>query len=101
MALLEDFDPTLQLPPDLMHDLFEGAFPFVLQGLFDDGIICEGDLEKAVMFEYGRNDRPNRPAELSTAFLLQGHNERHRFTKVYVPFPSLCTDFCLQHSQRE
>ncbi|CAN8008591.1 unnamed protein product, partial [Ixodes pacificus] len=50
MALLEDFDPTLHLPPDLMHDLFEGAFPFVLKhvlkGLFQDRILSEGDLEK-------------------------------------------------------
>lgn len=73
MALLEDFDPTLQLPPDLMHDLFEGAFPFVLKhvlrGLFDDGILCEEDLEKVVTFEYGRNDKTNRPAEISTASL--------------------------------
>uniref|UniRef100_A0A147BPB1 Uncharacterized protein n=1 Tax=Ixodes ricinus TaxID=34613 RepID=A0A147BPB1_IXORI len=73
MALLEDFDPTLHLPPDLMHDLFEGAFPFVLKhvlrGLFQDRILSESDLEKVVTFQYGRNDKTNRPAELSAASL--------------------------------
>ncbi|KAH9364855.1 hypothetical protein HPB48_013399 [Haemaphysalis longicornis] len=73
MSCLGNFDPTSQLPPDIMHDLFEGAFPFVVQhtvmGLLQDGILSESDLDKIATFQYGCNDRKNRPSELTVSLL--------------------------------
>ncbi|KAH9382804.1 hypothetical protein HPB48_023364 [Haemaphysalis longicornis] len=73
MSCLGNFDPTSQLPPDIMHDLFEGAFPFVVQhtvmGLLQGEILSESDLDKIATFQYGCNDRKNRPSELTVSLL--------------------------------
>ncbi|XP_064479635.1 uncharacterized protein LOC135392901 [Ornithodoros turicata] len=67
------FDVTLQLPPDVMHDLFEGSFAYVmhhvLKGLVDDSIFSVCDLSKVSSFSYGFHDNHNRPDELSSTFL--------------------------------
>ncbi|XP_064475128.1 uncharacterized protein LOC135389090 [Ornithodoros turicata] len=77
---LEYFDVTLQLPPDLMHDLFEGCFAFVmhqvLKGLVHDGVLVAGDLSKVASFPYGFHDGHNKPDGLSSAFLSDYHSLR-------------------------
>lgn len=73
MSCLPNFDVTTQLPPDIMHDIFEGAcsvvIKHVLKGLFQENVLVPSDLSKVGTFCYGRNDRPNKPPQLTEAFL--------------------------------
>lgn len=73
LLALDCFDVTLQLPPDLMHDLLEGSFGYVmhhvLRGLVDDGVLGASDIEKIVYFSYGHNDKKNKPEAISITFL--------------------------------
>lgn len=77
MSSLQGFDVTSQLPPDIMHDVFEGTLPFVMQhvlkGLFDSNILSASDLDKVRTFQYGRNDVKNKPLPPSDSF-VQGRS---------------------------
>lgn len=55
------FDVTLQLRPDLMHDLLEGSMVHVLRqvlcSLISDKVLTLSNLERVTTFDYGYNDR--------------------------------------------
>ncbi|EEC02200.1 conserved hypothetical protein, partial [Ixodes scapularis] len=78
LATLPYFDVTAQMAPDIMHDLFEGVFVYVirhvLKGLITDKVLAKSDLEKVVNFPYGYNDRKNRPEEISPSFIAGASN---------------------------
>ncbi|KAL3249610.1 hypothetical protein MRX96_055828 [Rhipicephalus microplus] len=67
------FDVTVQLPPDLMHDVLEGAIPHVLrhilQGLLRSGVIRHSDLDRIRTFVFGAHDKKNKPEEVVKSFL--------------------------------
>ncbi|XP_064472066.1 uncharacterized protein LOC135386199 [Ornithodoros turicata] len=67
------FEVTLQLPPDLMHDLLEGTVPHVLQlvlhGLLSENTINYTDLDRVTAFNYGRCDRKSKPEPVSRAYV--------------------------------
>ncbi|XP_064462995.1 uncharacterized protein LOC135373883 [Ornithodoros turicata] len=77
LLALNYFDVTAQLPPDLMHDIFEGSLAYVihhvLQGLVADCVLRPSDIEKVVHFRYGVNDKKNRPEAISETFLRDYH----------------------------
>uniref|UniRef100_A0A2R5L642 Uncharacterized protein n=2 Tax=Ornithodoros turicata TaxID=34597 RepID=A0A2R5L642_9ACAR len=77
---LDSFDVTRQLPPDVMHDMFEGTFVFVihntLRGLVQDGVLTVDDITRVDMFPYGANDIKNKPEKMSAAFLADGKSIR-------------------------
>ncbi|CAN7951622.1 unnamed protein product [Ixodes pacificus] len=64
------------MAPDMMHDLFEGAFAHIIRhvtkGLIDEGALTLEDLKRVETFPYGYNDRKNRPEPLTAAFLQGG-----------------------------
>lgn len=67
------FNVTLQLPPDLMHDVLEGAIPHVLrhtlQGLLSCGVIRYSDLDRIRTFTFGAHDKKNKPEEVVKSFI--------------------------------
>ncbi|KAH9382026.1 hypothetical protein HPB48_011256 [Haemaphysalis longicornis] len=67
------FDVTMQLPPDIMHDLLEGSIPHVLrevlQGLITSKVITVPDLDKVAAFDYGSHDKKNKPEPLEKTFV--------------------------------
>uniref|UniRef100_A0A224YW03 Enspm-3 dr n=1 Tax=Rhipicephalus zambeziensis TaxID=60191 RepID=A0A224YW03_9ACAR len=67
------FDVTLQLPPDLMHDVLEGSIPHVLkhvlQGLVSSNVIGYSDLDCITSFSFGAHDRKNKPQAVEKHFL--------------------------------
>ncbi|KAG0416799.1 hypothetical protein HPB47_006129, partial [Ixodes persulcatus] len=78
MLELPYFDVTRQLPPDLMHDILEGGFETVLRpvlkALVDDGILAYSDLDYITSFEYGQNDKKNKPVGMNRSFLTNKAN---------------------------
>ncbi|KAM7310696.1 uncharacterized protein ISCGN_007604 [Ixodes scapularis] len=78
MLELPYFDVTRQLPPDLMHDILEGGFEIVLRqvlkALVDDGILAYSDLDHITSFEYGHNDKKNKPVGMNRSFLTNKAN---------------------------
>lgn len=73
MDCLPNFDVMSQFPADIMHDIFEGAFPLVMQhvlkGLLQDSVLKPSDLDEVSTFHYGRNDRTNRQPQSTEAFV--------------------------------
>ncbi|XP_075741514.1 uncharacterized protein LOC142791002 [Rhipicephalus microplus] len=67
------FDATLQLPPDLMHDVLEGSIPHVLkhvlQGLISTNVIRYSDLDCITAFSFGAHDKKNKPQAVEKHFL--------------------------------
>ncbi|CAN7986746.1 unnamed protein product [Ixodes hexagonus] len=67
------FDVTLQLPPDLMHDLLEGSIPHVLRevlrGLISSNVIKYSDLDSITTFSFGTQDKKNKPEAVGKCFL--------------------------------
>jgi len=65
---------TKCLPPDVMHDLLEGVIPLVMKL-----VICKAHTEKHITINevndelkhinLGKNDRQNKPVELSETIL--------------------------------
>ncbi|KAL1473075.1 hypothetical protein MTO96_022561 [Rhipicephalus appendiculatus] len=76
LASLGSFDITLQLPPDIMHDLLEGSIPHVLRevlrGLISSNVLAYSDFEKVSSFQYGHHDRKNKPEALEKGFVARG-----------------------------
>ncbi|XP_040078364.2 uncharacterized protein LOC120850082 [Ixodes scapularis] len=76
ISQLTYFDVTMQMAPDVMHDLFEGALAFIIKhvtkGLMDEGTLSLEDLKRVETFPYGFNDRKNRPEPLTAAFIQGG-----------------------------
>ncbi|XP_064468696.1 uncharacterized protein LOC135382958 [Ornithodoros turicata] len=70
---LERFDVTLQLPPDIMHDILEGSFEHVLRqvlvALIQKGSLKFDDLDKVTRFPYGFHDKKNRPEPIPKSFI--------------------------------
>lgn len=71
---LKYFSVCNQLPPDIMHDIFEGTVSHVLRnvfsGLVSDSVLSLADLDKIRTFSYGYNDRKNRPEHVTQSFCL-------------------------------
>ncbi|XP_064475511.1 uncharacterized protein LOC135389386 [Ornithodoros turicata] len=67
------FDLSLQLPPDLMHDVLEGAIPHVLRevlnGLISDSVISFSDLDRVATFNYGHHEKKQKPEPLTRHFV--------------------------------
>lgn len=67
------FDPTQHLPPDLMHDIHEGALAFALHHTISSLIkqfFPLTHLNKVIcQWRYDPNDVQNKPEPLSNAFL--------------------------------
>lgn len=66
LLTLPSLHPMISLPPDIMHDVLEGVMPKVMSCLLHTMIstrlftatqICQ----RVNQFEYGKNDRRNRP----------------------------------------
>lgn len=72
------FDVTRQLPPDLMHDILEGGFECilrqVLKALVQGGTLAYSDLDYIASFEYGWNDKKNKPVAMNRSFLTSKAN---------------------------
>ena len=72
--VLPYFDVIKCLPPDVMHDLLEGVIPLVMKL-----VICKAHTEKHITINevndelkhinLGKNDRQNKPVELSETIL--------------------------------
>ncbi|XP_049328494.1 uncharacterized protein LOC125787802 isoform X1 [Astyanax mexicanus] len=72
--MLDYFDVTSCLPPDIMHDLLEGVLPLVMKL-----VICEAHKQKHITIQeinnelksmtIGKNDRANKPVLLSEKLL--------------------------------
>ncbi|XP_064473436.1 uncharacterized protein LOC135388062 [Ornithodoros turicata] len=77
---LESFDVTRQLPPDVMHDMFEGTFVvimhYTLRGLVEDNVLTAEDILRADTFPYGTNDNKNRPEKIGASFLSDSKSMR-------------------------
>ncbi|XP_064469693.1 uncharacterized protein LOC135384421 [Ornithodoros turicata] len=77
---LESFDVMRQLPPDVMHDIFEGTFAvimhYTLRGLVEDNVLTAGGILRADSFPYGTNDNKNRPAKIGASFLSDSKSMR-------------------------
>ncbi|XP_064479840.1 uncharacterized protein LOC135393295 [Ornithodoros turicata] len=73
---LHQFDVTLQLPPDIMHDILEGSFEQVLKqvltALISQGMLKFDDLDKISTFPYGFQDKKNKPEPVPKSF-INGH----------------------------
>ncbi|CAN7942384.1 unnamed protein product [Ixodes pacificus] len=70
---LSNFDIIEQLPPDVMHDVFEGGIVRVLRhvlcGLVRDGVLSKKDLDRVIDFKYGFHDKGSAPVKIRDAFL--------------------------------
>ena len=70
---------TTCLPPDAMHDILEGAIPFVIKVVLKD-LIRQGVLTNEQVsiemnsFQYGKNDSGNKPVPISARTLRQNDN---------------------------
>ena len=75
--LLPHFDVTKAFPPDVMHDLLEGAVPHVLKliikTLHSEGIVTLSQLNTELQkFAFGQNDRSSKPVSISQRVLQDG-----------------------------
>lgn len=74
---LEYFGVSSCFPRDLMHDFLEGAIPQVLSQLFfslhEDKIISLNNICSEIeTFEFGKNDRGNKPQKINKQSIRQG-----------------------------
>ncbi|XP_064474117.1 uncharacterized protein LOC135388470 [Ornithodoros turicata] len=72
---LSSYDATRSLPPDIMHDLFEGVIPFVLKHvvkkLVTDGVITLAMLNSRLeRFKFQGNDKKSQPPRLTRAAIF-------------------------------
>lgn len=88
---------------DIMHDMFEGAMPFILSIFFnrliENGIITEKELEAKIdSYDYGRLEKRNLPSKLCLGKknLNQSASQMHCLMK-NVPFIFL---YLLQQNDR-
>eukprot|EP00112_Aurelia_sp_Birch-Aquarium-sp1_P011911 Seg250.10 transcript_id=Seg250.10/GoldUCD/mRNA.D3Y31 product="hypothetical protein" protein_id=Seg250.10/GoldUCD/D3Y31 len=70
---LECFKVTQSFPPDAMHDVLEGVVPHLLHevicGLVNERVVTLGQINFEIEnFKYGKNDRKNKPVQLSKSF---------------------------------
>ncbi|CAN7943716.1 unnamed protein product, partial [Ixodes hexagonus] len=98
LATLEYFDVTSQMAPDIIHDLFEGVFAFVIRHvmkrLMSDKILGKSDLERIRDFPYGHNDKQNCPEELSISFLTGSSNLKRTASQKWCLFRLFPLIFC-------
>ncbi|CAN7945872.1 unnamed protein product, partial [Ixodes hexagonus] len=70
---LTNFDVIEQLPPDAMHDIFEGGVGYVLRhvlsGLVQDRVLRKQDLGRITAFEYGFHGKKSAPVAVRETFL--------------------------------
>ena len=74
LAELEMFDPITSLPPDVMHDIFEGLMPInvevVIRGLVNAKIITIKHLNGIIeSFPYGPSDVSDKPITFPADFV--------------------------------
>lgn len=72
--LCPGFDPTLHLPPDIMHDLHEGVLPFamrhIISSLIEQQLFSLSDLNKSISeWLYDPHDIRNKPEPISKSYL--------------------------------
>lgn len=72
--LCPGFDPTLHLPPDIMHDLLEGVLPFALRhiisSLIEQRLFSLHDLNKSMSeWLYDPHDIGSKPEPISKPYL--------------------------------
>ena len=70
---LNFFHTSAMLPPDIMHDLFEGVVPFelglIINNLISKNYITLSQLNYKIKYsKFGFHDNENRPTELSDNF---------------------------------
>lgn len=77
---LTDFDVIKQLPPDAMHDIFEGGITCILQhiphGLVWEGVLYKTDLNRVTALSYGFHDKKSAPVTARVTFLSGKGNLR-------------------------
>ncbi|XP_048100473.1 uncharacterized protein LOC125295253 [Alosa alosa] len=74
---LEYFDVTSCFPPDVMHDILEGAVPQVLSQLFlalhkNKIISLENICNEIEAFQFGQNDKGNKPQKINITSIRSG-----------------------------
>ena len=76
--IANSFHVAIGLPPDIMHDLLEGVVPYetalILSNLIGNKFFSLGDLNHIIRtWQYGPEDRNNRPVEISETFRTRTH----------------------------
>lgn len=76
---LKDFHVTSNISADILHDIYEGAMPFVLQHLIEfmtvSKILKKNEIIQLVQFyDFGEKNRTNVPSVLSLAKSNLGQN---------------------------